>query len=53
LTTDICIEAVQEAVESYNPERPHTALDDNTPDEFYYKNLPALLKRPLHKSAVS
>jgi putative transposase len=30
--------------EFYNQERPHTALDDNTPDEFYFKNLPALLR---------
>jgi transposase InsO family protein len=29
---------------AYYHERPHTALDDNTPDEFYYENLPALPK---------
>lgn len=28
----------------YNQERPHSSLDDKTPDEFYYDNLPALLK---------
>ena len=28
----------------YNQRRPHTALDDKTPDEFYFENLPALLK---------
>jgi putative transposase len=28
----------------YNQDRPHTALDDKTPDEFYYENLPALQK---------
>ena len=26
----------------YNQHRPHTALDDKTPDEFYFDNLPAL-----------
>jgi len=26
----------------YNQRRPHTALDDNTPDEVYFANLPAL-----------
>lgn len=26
----------------YNQRRPHTALDDKTPDEFYFDNLPAL-----------
>ena len=25
----------------YNQSRPHTALDDQTPDEFYFENLPA------------
>ena len=28
----------------YNQLRPHTALDDKTPDEFYFDNLPTLLK---------
>ncbi|TAJ77015.1 MAG: hypothetical protein EPO42_11340 [Gallionellaceae bacterium] len=28
----------------YNQNRPHSALDDKTPDEFYYENLPALPK---------
>jgi len=28
----------------YNQHRPHSALDDKTPDEFYFDNLPALLK---------
>ena len=28
----------------YNQDRPHTALNDQTPDEFYFKNLPALPK---------
>ncbi|MBI3633464.1 MAG: transposase [Candidatus Vogelbacteria bacterium] len=28
----------------YNQERPHSSLDDKTPDEFYYDNLPELLK---------
>ena len=28
----------------YNQHRPHTALDDKTPDEFYFDNLPALPK---------
>ena len=27
----------------YNQKRPHSLLDDKTPDEFYYDNLPALL----------
>ena len=26
----------------YNQRRPHTALDDQTPDEFYFDNLPTL-----------
>jgi putative transposase len=26
----------------YNSRRPHSALDGSTPDEFYYRNLPAL-----------
>lgn len=29
-------------LEFYNSHRPHSALDGNTPDEFYYRNLPAL-----------
>ena len=28
----------------YNQERPHSSLDDKTPDEFYFDNLPELLK---------
>ena len=28
----------------YNQLRPHTALDGQTPDEFYFDNLPALPK---------
>jgi putative transposase len=28
----------------YNQFRPHTALDDKTPDQFYYGKLPALPK---------
>jgi putative transposase len=28
----------------YNQHRPHSALDDQTPDEFYFDNLPALPK---------
>jgi putative transposase len=28
----------------YNQNRPHSSLDDKTPDEFYYENLPALPK---------
>ena len=28
----------------YNQHRPHTALDGKTRDEFYFENLPALLK---------
>lgn len=28
--------------ELYNSRRPHSALDGSTPDEFYYRNLPAL-----------
>ena len=28
----------------YNQLRPHSALDDKTPDEFYFENLPSLLK---------
>ncbi len=28
----------------YNQHRPHTSLDDQTPDEFYFENLPTLLK---------
>jgi len=28
----------------YNQRRPHTSLDDKTPDEFYFDNLPALPK---------
>ena len=26
----------------YNQFRPHSSLDDKTPDEFYYENLPTL-----------
>ncbi|WP_366925680.1 integrase core domain-containing protein [uncultured Nitrosomonas sp.] len=26
----------------YNQYRPHTALDDKTPNEFYFDNLPAM-----------
>jgi hypothetical protein len=29
---------------SNNLNRPHTALDDKTPDEFYFDNLPAMQK---------
>jgi putative transposase len=29
-------------LEFYNSRRPHSALDGNTPDTFYYRNLPAL-----------
>ena len=43
-----CVSAAKRGLgkyfEFYNQERPHTALDDNTPDEFYFKNLPTLLK---------
>lgn len=28
----------------YNQIRPHSSLDDKTPDEFYFDNLPALPK---------
>ena len=28
----------------YNQNRPHTALDDKTPDELYFNNLPAMQK---------
>ncbi|OGS67980.1 MAG: hypothetical protein A2522_06865 [Gallionellales bacterium RIFOXYD12_FULL_53_10] len=28
----------------YNQERPHSSLDDKTPDEFYFDNLPELPK---------
>ena len=28
----------------YNQNRPHTALDDKTPNEFYFDNLPAMQK---------
>jgi putative transposase len=28
----------------YNQHRPHSSLDDKTPDEFYFENLPALPK---------
>ena len=28
----------------YNQRRPYPALDDKAPDEFYFDNLPALLK---------
>lgn len=31
-----------------NQDRPHTALDDQTPDEFYFKNLPSLPKAAQH-----
>ena len=26
----------------YNQNRPHSSLDDKTPDEFYFENMPAL-----------
>ena len=29
-------------LEFYNSRRPHSSLDGSTPDEFYYRNLPAL-----------
>ena len=28
----------------YNQDKPHMVLDDQTPDEFYFNNLPALPK---------
>lgn len=28
----------------YNQNRPHMALDDNIPDEFYFDNLPVMQK---------
>ncbi len=28
----------------YNQQRPHSSLDDKTPDEFYFENLPTMLK---------
>ena len=28
----------------YNSQRPHTALDKKTPDEFYFASLPAIQK---------
>jgi putative transposase len=28
----------------YNQFRPHSALDDKTPDEFYFESLPAMQK---------
>ena len=28
----------------YNQKRPHSSLDDKTPDEFYFENLPELPK---------
>ena len=34
----------------YNQNRTHTALDDKTPDEFYFDNLPALKKQRKHYS---
>ena len=33
---------LEKYVTFYNQRRPHTALDDKTPDEFYFDNLPAL-----------
>jgi putative transposase len=31
-------------LEFYNSRRPHSALDGDTPDAFYYRNLPTLPK---------
>ncbi len=35
---------LEKYVTFYNQQRPHSALDDNTPDECYFNNLPALPK---------
>ncbi len=34
--------AIGRYLDFYNARRPHSALDGSTPDEFYYRNLPAL-----------
>lgn len=43
-----CVNDAKQGLEKYfrlyNQERPHSSLDDKTPDEFYYDNLPKLLK---------
>lgn len=36
--------AIGRYLDFYNSRRPHSALDGETPDEFYYRNLPALQK---------
>jgi putative transposase len=33
---------LEKYVTFYNQKRPHRALDDKTPDEYYFDNLPAL-----------
>ena len=35
----------------YNQQRPHLALDDKTPEEFYFDNLPVLLKSHRQETA--
>ncbi len=37
----------------YNQNRPHTALDDKTPNEFYFDNLPAMQKTVQSSEATS
>jgi putative transposase len=43
-----CVSDARKGLEKYfafyNQRRLHTALDDKTPDEFYFENLPALPK---------
>lgn len=38
------IQGLEKYFRLYNQERPHSSLDDKTPDEFYFDNLPELLK---------
>ena len=33
---------IQERLNFYNTERPHSSLDKKTPDEFYFATLPAI-----------
>jgi putative transposase len=43
-----CVNDAKRSLEKYfwlyNRERQHSSLDDKTPDEFYFDNLPALQK---------
>jgi putative transposase len=41
-TVSAACSGIERYLAFYNSRRPHSALDGSTPDEFYYRNLPAL-----------